>query len=171
MKFGIKCARVLIVSGALFLTACPAHSQEKGETRGEAREPLFIEKISPSEADDTVGLLGLTLNDLLTNYNAPGRVQAVRGKAPWQDDVAFIYEGITLYVAQNRVWQLSSNEAFGVRVGDKKDVALLTLGSPETNAPDHVIFSISDRPWPVKVRYGVDTKGSINSIYIYRSDF
>jgi fucose permease len=161
---------VISILVVLFMvTACPGRAQDldlRQAAPGEAPA-----KPEPAESADLSGLIGLPLRDLIGEYALPTGVNAVRGKESWQDDVAFSYNGITLFVAQNRVWQLSVPKALGVSVGDRREEALVALGTGADNNPAHILYPINDRPWPIAARFNIDETGKVEHIYIYRSDF
>jgi hypothetical protein len=162
--FAVSQQNPLLASGA----------QEKEVQPGAAggQEQLFSNtRRQPAAQTDIVSLVGLTMNELWTEYTAPQSVAAVRGKAPWQDDVALYYKGLTLYIAQNRVWQIAVNEAFKIKTGDRREVVLLTMGDPVEAGTGFLAYAINDRPWPVRVRFGLNAAGRVVNIFIYRSDF
>jgi hypothetical protein len=167
----------LIFCGSGFAQQNPllaSGEQEKGAQPGAAggQEQLFSNtRRQPAAQTDIVSLVGLTMNELWTEYAAPQSVAAVRGKAPWQDDVALYYKGLTLYIAQNRVWQIAVSEAFKIKTGDRREVVLLTMGDPVEAGSNFLTYSINDRPWPVRVRFGLNAAGRVANIFIYRSDF
>ena len=74
--------------------------------------------------------LGATLDHVFGSFGVPQSVRTARGPQAWQDDVVFIYDTVELYWFQDRVWQVRTNAAYGLRSGDLRETALSTLGEP-----------------------------------------
>jgi hypothetical protein len=122
-------------------------------------------------ARDPEDFIGWTLGDVFAGLGPPNAVYAVRGEEAWQDDVVFVYDGIDLYVSENRVWQAGVQTARGVSQGDPKAAVLFVLGGKAQDGGGHILLSVSNRPWPLAIRYNLDAAGKVRSIYIYRPDY
>jgi hypothetical protein len=124
---------------------------------------------------DPAALIGLSLGELIGRYGAPVAVYAVRGREDWQDDVVFSYGEREFYFYKDRVWQVSVTRAYGIRIGENRNVIPLVMGEG-TKVADG--YSLAAAPpaeprlsWPVQVRFNNDSRGLITAIFIYRSDF
>jgi hypothetical protein len=96
---------------------------------------------------------------------------AVRGLEEWQDDVVFAYGDREFYFYKDRVWQVGLRTAYGIRVGEKRNVVSLIMGDGITVAADYSLAPVTGRPWPVTARFNNDKNGLVTAIFIYRSDF
>ena len=124
-----------------------------------------------SSSPDPVANLGLRLEEAYGLYGMPRSVRALRGPEAWQDDVIFSYEGFELYWYKDRVWQVATEEAFGIKSGDAQSAVLAVLGEPLNIIDGAYIYQLPGRPWPVRIRIGFDEKGLVKVIYIFRADY
>ncbi|MDR1507082.1 MAG: hypothetical protein LBI67_08260 [Treponema sp.] len=125
---------------------------------------------APGETPDPSALIGTTLADLLGGYGAPNSVYPVRGLAPWQDDVVFVYDSAEFFIYGNRVWQLKLKAAYGIAEGQTQDQVVRILGQGEA-LEGYSTFSLPSRVWPLTLRVNWDSSDRVSAIYIYRSDF
>jgi len=115
--------------------------------------------------------VGLTLFQALETFGAPDSVFAVRGPEEWQDDVVFRYKGMELYLYRDRVWQVRSDMAQGLRSGDSRDNVLAILGEPLLRLESSFVYQLGGRSWPLRLRVRFDETGMIADLYVYRADF
>ncbi|MDR3336728.1 MAG: hypothetical protein LBT16_05935 [Treponema sp.] len=121
--------------------------------------------------EDPASLIGLTVAELMQRYGAPQAVYAVRGEEDWQDDVVFSYGDREFYFYKDRVWQISLRNAYGIRVGENRNVIPLLLGEPTAVGENYSLAALSGRSWPMHIRFNNDNRGLVTAIFIYRSDF
>lgn len=125
--------------------------------------------------DDPSGLLGMTPTEAIARLGPPSSVFAARGNEAWQDDVAFAYpEGYTLFLFDNRVWQIRlaspyAGSILGLFLGDPADKACALLGQPFENEPDRLVFRLGRAEFPVRLLL-VIAEGRVVDAYVYRSD-
>jgi hypothetical protein len=117
-----------------------------------------------------VSWIGMSLDELYSSFGAPSLVRAERGLETWQDDVVFSYEAGDFYIYRDRVWQVSLAEAFMLQKGNRKEAALLMMGSAASDWGNCLVCPISGGAWPLALRCNIDEKGLISEIIIYRSD-
>ena len=138
---------------------------------------IFLAAICASSlaAEETGGdpsvFIGFSVRELVEIKGFPQAVYAVRGDAVWQDDVVFSYGEENFYFYRDRVWQVGTRNAFGIGVGDKRDVVPLILGDHTVIAGDHSLAPLAGRAWPMNARFNIDEHGRVASIFIYRADF
>jgi len=126
--------------------------------------------------DDPAFLLGLELGESFVRFGAPSSVNAVRGDAAWQDDVAFVFQpGYTLFLYRDRLWQLRFTKPYmgsiyGLFLGDDSDKALSILGQPFDNGPNFLVYRMPYKSYPVRLRLALH-EGRIADVYLYRADF
>jgi hypothetical protein len=126
--------------------------------------------------DDPAALLGLGLAESLARFGAPSSVGAVRGDAPWQDDVAFVYPaGYSLFMYGDRLWQLRftkpyAGSIFGLFLGDGPDKAQSILGQPYESGPGFLLYRMPFKPYPVRLRLALQEDRIVDA-YLYRADF
>jgi hypothetical protein len=126
--------------------------------------------------DDPASLIGLSLDELLALFGAPKGVYAVRGAESWQDDVVFEYKDLDFYLYRNIVWQVSLQAAYGLKIGDSKEVVAKKLGAGAGSGAgsggvyeDFILYSLPPTAWSLNIK--VNFKGArAVSIYIYRGD-
>jgi hypothetical protein len=138
---------------ALLLTAFPLWSQ------------------TTPQADEPLAFVGMKLADMIHRFGPPRAVYAVRGREEWQDDVVFVYGEGDFYIAKDRVWQIGLTSAFGIAVGDVKQVVSLVLGEAARDEGDYVRMSLSGAGWPLMLRVNFNPFGAVSAIFIYRPDF
>ena len=101
---------------------------------------------------------------------------SVRGEEPWQDDVAFEYEGgVSVFWFRDCLWQIRLSEGyrgscFGVFLGDSTEKALSLLGTPERVLENYLEWRLPYQGFPVRIRALV-SQGVVSEMYVYRSDF
>jgi hypothetical protein len=126
--------------------------------------------------DDPAPLLGLGLPESLARFGSPASVGAIRGEAPWQDDVAFVYSaGYTLFLYGDRLWQLRfakpyAGSIYGLFLGDGSDKALSILGQPYESGPGFLVYRMPYKSYPVRLRL-VLQDDRITDAYLFRADF
>jgi hypothetical protein len=123
------------------------------------------------DIEDPVMLIGLGIEDVLTMFGPPVNVYALRGGEEWQDDVVFEYNKIDFYLYRNRVWQITPPEVNNISVGDPGTVVALVHGDKLNDKGAYIITEIPGRAWKIEIRYNIDAKGKIATIYIYRTDY
>jgi hypothetical protein len=129
---------------------------------------------------DTVGnaaaLLGLDLKTVFERFGVPSGVTTVRGEAPWQDDVVFVYpEGLSLFFFQDRVWQVRLDRNFpeallGLSMGVPRGRVEELFGPPFGAEEDWILYHFAGGAFPVRVRFFFDARG-LEDVYVYRGDF
>lgn len=126
--------------------------------------------------DDPSPLLDLTLEETWSRFGPPRRILAVRGDEPWQDDVAFEYQGgLAIYWYRDRPWQVRLSagypgSCFGVFLGDTADKALSLLGTPDRRESEILEWRLPYRGYPVRLRF-LARNGAVAEAYVYRTDF
>jgi hypothetical protein len=116
-------------------------------------------------------LVGITLDTLLKRFGTPQAVYAARGAEEWQDDVVFVYSEGDFYVFKDRVWQVGLKSLRGIKPGDSKPAALLLLGEEAEDRGDHILLPLPSGSWPLALRVGLNEKGFVSALYVYRPDF
>jgi hypothetical protein len=136
---------------------------------------LFLGGIGPlgaqSAREEPAALVGLTLAETLSRFGVPRAVYPVRGREEWQDDVVFEYENQDLYIHRDRVWQLGLKAAYGITLGDPRQLALLVLGEGARTFSGYILASLSGGAWPLEFRINLDPQDKVSGLFIYRSDF
>ena len=107
---------------------------------------------------------------MFSRFGPPRTVYTVRGQEIWQDDVVFVYSAGDFYIYRDRVWQISVQSVFGMKVGDAKAVALLVLGENAQDRGSYLLCDIGGFSWPMSLRINFDAE-KISAIYIFRPDF
>lgn len=120
--------------------------------------------------NDPASLVGASLRDLITLFGAPLSVHVTRGPNVWQDDVVFAYGDWEFYVYRDRVWQISLKAAYGIKLGERREVIPLILGSGVQIYESFTVYSYSNRSWPITLRFNTDQYGLVSAIFIYRTD-
>jgi hypothetical protein len=143
----------------------------------EAGPAAFAPAAAPAILDDDpAALLGLGLGESFARFGAPSSVFALRGEAPWQDDVAFVYgTGYTLFVYGDRLWQLRftkpyAGSIYGLFLGDASDKALSILGQPYENGPGFLVYRMPYKSYPVRLRLALQDDRIVDA-YLFRADF
>jgi hypothetical protein len=124
-----------------------------------------------SDPNNPANLVGLTLNEVIGRFGIPQGVYAVRGEAEWQDDVVFSYGDREFYFYRDRVWQLGLKAAFGVKVGENRNVIPLIMGDNMVVEESYSLAPLTGWSWPMNIRFNNDSRGLVTAIFIYRSDF
>jgi hypothetical protein len=124
-----------------------------------------------SDPENPANLVGLTLNEVIGRFGIPQGVYAVRGEAEWQDDVVFSYGDRDFYFYRDRVWQLGLKAAFGIKVGENRNVIPLIMGDNVVVEESYSLAPLTGWSWPMNVRFNNDSRGLVTAIFIYRSDF
>ena len=121
--------------------------------------------------DDPASYVGLTLTELIRRFGVPKSVSPSRGLEEWQDDVIFVYEQGNFYVFKDRVWQIGLRAAKNVVIGDTRSYISLVLGLRAVSRGNSVFYPLDEWPWPMMLRYDLDSAGKVEAIFIYRTDF
>ncbi|MDR2760139.1 MAG: hypothetical protein LBB78_12255 [Spirochaetaceae bacterium] len=121
--------------------------------------------------EGSTALIGLTLGEVLSRFGVPQAVYPVRGREEWQDDVVFEYENQDLYIYRDRVWQLGLKTAYGITLGDSRQLVLLVLGERAQVFSGYIQASLPGESWPLKFRVNMDPQDKVSGLFIYRSDF
>ena len=136
-----------------------------------AQEPPERSAGTPGKTGDPVSLIGLSLGEAFSRFGPPAAVYALRGEAPWQDDVVFEYADADLFFFKDRVWQARLKAANGIKVGDARVAVTLVFGNAAEDRGSHFVVTVPNRSWPVEYRYSLDAHGRVSSIYLYRPDY
>jgi hypothetical protein len=121
-------------------------------------------------ANDPASLVGVSLRDLIAMFGVPQSVYATRGPNTWQDDVVFAYGDWEFYIYRDRVWQISLKAAYGIKIGERREVIPLVLGNGVQVYEGFTLYTYSNRSWPVTIRFNVDQNGFVSAVFIYRAD-
>jgi hypothetical protein len=121
-------------------------------------------------ANDPASLVGASLRDLISMFGAPQSVYATRGPNTWQDDVVFAYGDWEFYIYKDRVWQISLKAAYGIKIGERREVIPLVLGNGVQIYEGFTLYTYSNRSWPITLRFNTDQYNLITAIFIYRPD-
>ncbi|MDR1655079.1 MAG: hypothetical protein LBR96_03695 [Treponema sp.] len=134
---------------------------------------LFCGLLSARAQDADPGpesLVGLDLAELFSRFGVPKEVYSVRGAQEWQDDVVFVYPEGDFYLYRDRVWQVGVKNFRGIRMGDSRPSAILSLGEGAREFSDSVIWSLRQSPWPLDVRLNFNSAGTVSANFLYRPD-
>ena len=131
--------------------------------------PLLHAQENMSE-EDVVSFVGLTLRQLIDRFGVPNLVYAARGLEEWQDDVVFVYDHGYFYIYRDRVWQVGISSIRGINRGDPGGVVSLIMGSNAVTRGDSIFYPLHVTPWPLMLRWDIDSAGRVQAIFIYRSD-
>jgi hypothetical protein len=150
------------------LVACTSLSPQSSDTpQWTATEVQF----NTTDTNDPSSLIGLTLSELLSLFGVPVAVYPERGPENWQDDVIFAYNnGFSFYVYKDRVWQISLQSAYGVKIGDSRSSSAAILRWPVQNYDTCVLYSLPSHGWPLVLRLDF-TDSQVSVIRVYRPDF
>ncbi|MDR2516881.1 MAG: hypothetical protein LBC88_05815, partial [Spirochaetaceae bacterium] len=126
----------------------------------------FLAAATPSLAAEETGgdpsvFIGFSVRELVEIKGFPEAVYAVRGAEAWQDDVVFSYGEENFYFYRDRVWQVGTRSAFGIGVGDKRDVVPLIMGDHTVIAGDYSLAPLPGRAWPMNARFNIDEHGRV----------
>jgi hypothetical protein len=133
----------------------------------EPRPPLQ----NPADEADPVGLIGMSVRELIDFFGAPESVYPSRGLEPWQDDVVFVYPKIDFYLFKDMVWQVSLDSANGISKGDPRAAVLLVLGEKAQDKKSYILDKVPNVSWPLEWRFNIDNAGKVSAIYLYRMDY
>lgn len=112
------------------------------------------------------------MESVLTVFGIPQSVHTVRGLSEWQDDVVFVYNEADFYIFRDTLWQLGLRKAYGIKTGDTRTVAALTLSNMlELNTVAFLQCSVPHPALSVKMRANIDRLGLISTLFVYRSDY
>ncbi|MDR0411647.1 MAG: hypothetical protein LBH75_06710 [Treponema sp.] len=128
---------------------------------------------SPQKQDEQVeitSVIGMTMSDIFSRFGVPQTVYAVRGAESWQDDVVFVYKDFDCYVYQDRAWKVGVKSAFGINIGDSRDVAALVLDDKAIMFNDCMIAPLPSKDWSLVIRVNFDDRERITALFIYRPD-
>ncbi len=161
---------------ACFLFVLSAPAQEPAVPSAPAPEGTAASVNAPRPGEpllrsDPSVLLGATLDYVVGAFGAPSSVRSSRGPEAWQDDVVFIYDTAELYWFQDRVWQVRTNAAYGLRAGDSREAVVAALGEPLRRYESDFVYQRPSRAWPLRLRVRFGENGSATDFYVYRADF
>jgi len=122
-------------------------------------------------AEDPAAFVGLTLDELFHRFGVPRLVHVARGGELWQDDVVFVYEQGDFYIYRDRVWQVGIRSIRGINIGDPQGVIPLIMGTNTAAQGNSFFYPLHGNPWPLMLRWDIDSAGRVKAIYIYRADF
>ena len=131
--------------------------------------PLWAQMPQPPQGEP-LSFVGMTLNELFERFGTPASVYTARGEENWQDDVVFVYNEGDFFIYRNRVWQIGLKSLYGMKIGDAKAVALLTLGDEAQDAGNYLLCNLSGFGWPLSLRVSL-SDGKVSAIYVYRPDY
>jgi hypothetical protein len=123
------------------------------------------------QGDDPLLLVGIKLEKLIERFGAPKAVHAARGSEVWQDDVVFSYDEGNFYLYKDRVWQVALKSAYGIAIGDAKQLVFLVLGEAAEDKGGYILMPLQSEGWPLMLRLNVNSAAKVSAIFIYRSDF
>ncbi|MDR1353151.1 MAG: hypothetical protein LBK05_07705, partial [Treponema sp.] len=103
-------------------------------------------------------------------FGVPQSVYVTRGPNTWQDDVVFAYGDWEFYIYKDRVWQISLKAAYGIKIGERREVIPLVLGNGVQTYNGFSLYTYSNRSWPITLRFNIDQYGLVTAIFIYRAD-
>jgi hypothetical protein len=121
-------------------------------------------------ANDPASLIGTSLKDLIAIFGVPQSVYAARGPNLWQDDVVFAYGDWEFYLYKDRVWQISLKTAYGIKIGERRDVIPLVLGAGVQTYDAYMLYTYPNRSWPISIRFNTGRNGLVSAIFIFRAD-
>ena len=133
---------------------------------------LFAQSALPDidPQNDPSSFVGMRLEELFARFGLPQTVHAARGEEIWQDDVVFVYGERDFFIYRDRVWQVGVKSMYGMKIGDTKAVALLTLGGDARDEGTYLLYNIAGYNWPVSLRVNIEA-GRISAMYVYRPDY
>ena len=132
--------------------------------------PLFAQVPGALSPDDPASFVGLTLTEVIDRFGVPRSVHAARGMMEWQDDVVFVYDHANFYIYRDRVWQVGIRSIRGINVGDLRGLVELVMGANAVAQGNSIFYPLHVAPWPMLLRWDIDSAGRVQSIFIYRSD-
>jgi len=122
------------------------------------------------QEENPASFVGLTLQQLIDRFGVPRLVYAARGLEDWQDDVVFVYDHGYFYIYRDRVWQVGLNSIRGISRGDPQGMVYLRMGSNAVAQGDSIFYPLHEAPWPLMLRWDIDSAGMVHAIFIYRAD-
>ncbi len=164
---------LFFVQGLLFAQASPAPAvpaEPAVPAVPDAASATAQRPVEPYRTDPSV-LLGATLEQTIGALGVPKGVRSARGAEAWQDDVVFIYDTVELYWFQDRVWQVRTNAAYGLKTGDSRETAEAALGEPLRRYESDFVYQRPSRAWPLRLRLRFGEHGGVTDFYVYRADF
>ena len=132
--------------------------------------PVFAQAPGALAHDDPASFVGLTLSEVIDRFGVPRSVHAARGAMEWQDDVVFVYDHANFYIYGDRVWQVGIRSIRGINVGDLRGLVELVMGTNAVAQGNSIFYPLHIAPWPMLLRWDIDSAGRVQSIFIYRSD-
>ena len=132
--------------------------------------PLSAQAPGALAHDDPASFVGLTLTEVINRFGIPRSVHAERGLMEWQDDVVFVYDHANFYIYGDRVWQVGVRSIRGINVGDLRGLVELVMGANAVAQGNSIFYPLHVAPWPMLLRWDIDSVGRVQSIFIYRSD-
>ena len=147
--------KACIAALALLFSGLPLLHAQGQEAAGEENPAAFV---------------GLTLQQLIDRFGVPRLVYAARGQEDWQDDVVFVYDHGYFYIYRDRVWQVGLSSIRGIRRGDPQGMVYLRMGPNAVEQGGSIFYPLHEAPWPLMIRWDIDSAGRIKAIFIYRAD-
>jgi hypothetical protein len=115
-------------------------------------------------------IVGMTMEEIFSQFGTPQTIYAVRGAESWQDDVVFAYKDFDCYIYQDRVWKVGVKSVLGISIGDSRDAAALVLDDKVVAFDNCMIAPLSSKDWSLVIRVNFNDKGDITALFIYRPD-
>ena len=131
---------------------------------------LHAQQQANTGEENPVSFVGLTLQQLINRFGVPRMVYAARGLEDWQDDVVFVYDQGDFYIYRDRVWQVGINSIRGISRGDPQGMIYLRMGENVVARGNSFFYALHETPWPLMLRWDIDSAGRVQAIFIYRSD-
>ena len=138
--------------------------------------PAFFTAAALFAQEDISRYIGMEPGEAIAALGAPAEIFPLRGDAAGEDDVVFYYpRHLYLFWFGNHVWQVRldrryEGEILGLKMGARRQEVLALLGSPLAEPEDTLIFQLTDRGYPVRLRLFFSTDG-LNDVYCDRGDF
>jgi len=136
--------------------------------------------VAAFDRGDPQSFLGLTIENLFETDAVPLDIRPQRGIEADEDNVLFFYgEGFSLFLFNNRVWQVRYDRRSAVlpgelRMGESRDAVLprfLEEGVvPLSSSGDYITFQLRDTPWPIRMTLYFN-EDKLDDVYVYRADF
>ncbi|MCL2601939.1 MAG: hypothetical protein FWD91_03905 [Treponema sp.] len=149
-----------VLLALLLASLFPVHTQSQTPESGGVQ----------AGAHDPAAFVGISLNELIRSFGIPRLVYVARGAELWQDDVVFVYEQGDFYIYRDRVWQVGISAVRGIKIGDPHGVISLIMGPNAVAHGDSFFYPLHGNPWPLMLRWDIDSAGNVQGIFIFRSD-
>jgi hypothetical protein len=138
--------------------------------------PLVLAAAVLCAEDDLGRFIGMQPQEAIAELGAPAEIFTLRGEEAGEDDVVFYYpRHLYLFWFDNRVWQVRldrryNGEIRGLKMGVPRREVLSVLGIPLAELEDSLVYELSDRGYPVRLRLFFGSDG-LNDVYCYRGDY